>query len=193
MSPGSPPHTHTPGSRRVHCRPREMDHLPGAGSRRPPRPDVHRGSRRPRVQRDGSALSRAGPDPARGRSPLRAYRHEARGGGEEHADDHPLAGSGASLRLRGLRAGGDAGGRTRLGAAAAAAAARTQRLRLGSRQGPGARPAARSADKSYSCLTAGRGREAGPGRGGSRLRGVMGHSPRRPWVAAAGPFPPPRP
>lgn len=109
MSPGSPPstHTHTPAPRPVHCRPREMDHLPGAGSRRPPRPDAQ--GLPPPASRGTSAPFPGGTRPPPAAGPLRAYRHEARGGGEEHADDHPLAGSGRTFcALRGLRAGGDA-------------------------------------------------------------------------------------
>lgn len=108
VSAGSPPqHTHTLAPRPVHCRPREMDHLPGAGSRRPPRRDAQ--GRAPPAPRGTRAPFPRGTRPRPAAGPLLAYRHEARGGGEEHADDHPLAGSGRTFCApRGLRAGGDA-------------------------------------------------------------------------------------
>ena len=85
-----------------------MDHLPGAGSRRRTRSAPRRtgasAARLPQDRRPAAATTQT--RPAAG--PLRAHRHEARGGGDEHADDHPLAAPGLTVGPRRLRAGADA-------------------------------------------------------------------------------------
>lgn len=79
-----------------------MDHLPAAGQRG-----------RTCGERRGTGVSAGRPplqliQPWQATRPRRAHRHEARGGGDEHADDHPLAAPGRTVWPLGLWAGADA-------------------------------------------------------------------------------------
>lgn len=102
---GVPPNTTHPGSP-----PRSLssegDGSPAGRGLPPPAAQTHRGSRR-RVPRDQRPTT-AGPDPRPRPVPCALTATKPEGGGEEHADDHPLARSGRTCALRGLRAGGDA-------------------------------------------------------------------------------------
>lgn len=86
-----PPPTFAP--RPFHCCASVMDHLPGASSRvrtlcAPGRAGTSR-ARLPQDPRLTPATPETRPRPAA--SPRSAHRHETRGGGDEHADHHPLA------------------------------------------------------------------------------------------------------